>query len=154
LQYLVDTKVVAPAMSTNIGQKFGQGSLVTEFRLDVEVKVLLPIINVSDNMLRMRQRLENAHLTKLVFSILMPVVRLSALLDSKYLTLDGAPTSAVARCNVSKRECVRMLKFGHTVHHGENAFTAQLNFVKSRVQARVDVKAASTGVNWCDKNAS
>jgi hypothetical protein len=63
LENLEDAEIIQPTSSANITQEFLKCALLTEFRLNVEVKVVLPVIDVVYNVLRVRERLKDAGLT-------------------------------------------------------------------------------------------
>lgn len=53
LQDLIDAEIIQSTNLSDVGQKFIQRSLFTKLGLDIEVKVMLPIVDILNDVLGM-----------------------------------------------------------------------------------------------------
>lgn len=110
---------------------------------------MFPVINVSDNVLGIRQRLQDADLPQFHFSIFWSLIRMTAFLDGKDLCFCWALAFLSAWCHAP--ESIWLLKLGYAVNSREFALSDRLGFVKSRKQTGIDVQVLDPITNRSDE---
>lgn len=94
---LPDTEIVEAALSTNVGEEFPERAFVAIFRLDIEMSINLPAVDVVQDVIRGAQSLEDSNLLKFRQSITRTLEWTTTLLDresrSRGWTAGRCPTA-------------------------------------------------------------
>ena len=149
-----DSEVVQSPGLSNLAQEFVQCTFFTVLRLDIEMKIMLPVVDIMNNMFSVRQSFQDSDLPKLVLPILWPVVWLLAFLDSIDLRL-GEKLGIIKILvwgGSQSTKIILNLGLCSFVDKGKLAFTNLLNVIKLGVQACINVESAVTGIHRCDKD--
>jgi hypothetical protein len=150
LEDLEDPEIIQTSSKSNVAQELVEATLLTELCLDIEMKLVLPVIDILHHVVRVHQRAQNMCLAELVVPVSRTGIRVSAFLHSVYLTFGRASRQ---RCSRAKVERVfEPCRLGDTIDCGKLASTNLLHFIEPREKASIYINATVSSVHRCFQN--
>lgn len=135
---LPNAEIVEATLATNSTKEGFEGAFVAVLRLDVEMTVNHPAVDVLDNVLCSAKRLENPSLLESILSVFGSKERTATLLDGK-----GLPGRRGTEGGARHRTSSTCLRVGDPIYGGEFAVANFLDFAKVVQEVGIDLHSAS-----------